>query len=336
MSKATINDVARLAGVSIKTVSRVINNEPNVSDSTREKVRVVVEQLDYRPSPSARRLASNRSFLIALLYDNPSANYIMNVQQGVLDSCKEHSYDLLIHPCDYQADDLDKEIGMLLRKSRVDGVILTPPLSDMNSVIDVLKEQSVPYSLVAPTTHDNDQSSVYCDDEKAAFQMTEYLISQGHKKIGFVEGHPNHGASKKRLCGFEKALEKNKITIPQDYIQKGFFDHESGMNAGRAILQLDDKPSVIFASNDDMAAGVIHAANSLEIKVPQELSVVGFDDSPVSTQLWPPLTTIKQPIEAMAHRASDLLLDSLKGVKNEETHSFDCELIMRRSVIRYS
>lgn len=332
MSKATINDVARLAGVSIKTVSRVMNNEPNVSEATREKVRVVVEQLDYRPSPSARRLASNRSFLVALLYDNPSANYIINVQNGVLNSCREHGYDLLIHPCHYQSSDLTTEISMLLRKSRVDGVILTPPLSDMTAVIEVLSCQSVPYSLIAPTSHDNIQASVYCDDEKAAFQMTEYLIAQGHTNIGFVKGHPDHGASEKRFVGFQKALSQKGLSVPESYIQEGFFDHESGMKAGHKILSLSEKPSVIFASNDDMAAGVIHAANSLDIAVPVELSVVGFDDSPSSTQLWPSLTTIRQPIELMAHRASDLLLDSLKGVANDETHSFDCELVMRDSV----
>lgn len=332
MPKSTINDVARIAKVSIKTVSRVVNKEPNVSDATREKVQAVVDDLDYRPSPSARRLASNRSFLIGLLYDNPSANYTLNVQQGVLDSCRKHGYDLLIHPCDYTSDDLEQEVDALLRKSRLDGVILTPPLSDMPVVINVLENHSVPYSLIAPTTHDNNQSSVYCDDEKAAFQMTQYLISLGHLNIGFVKGHPDHGASAKRFAGFQAALRKSHLTVPENFVQEGYFDHQTGMDAGLRILDLSVKPSVIFASNDDMAAGVVHAANSLGMCVPEDVSVVGFDDSPVSTQLWPPLTTIRQPIKDMAGLASDLLLDVLKGVENARDHSFDCELIMRKSV----
>lgn len=332
MSKSTIIDVAKLAGVSIKTVSRVVNKEPNVREETRTKVQTAITHLEYRPSPSARSLASKRSFLIGLLYDNPSANYVINVQKGVLASCRAHGYDVLIHPCDYLSPNLAEDVTTLIRKSRVDGIILTPPLSDMSEILDTLNNLSVPFARIAPSDHKDKAPYVYCTDRKAAFQMTEHLISLGHTKIGFITGHPDHSASAERRLGFEDALYKHKIKLPDSFIQQGYFDHQSGMSCGYSILKGAERPTAIFASNDDMAAGVMHTANRMGISIPDELSVAGFDDSPVSTQLWPPLTTIKQPVENMTELACNLLIESLKNTPQMTNNRlFDCELILRNS-----
>ena len=332
MSKATITDVAKLAEVSIKTVSRVANNETNVSPTTREKVLKAIEQLNYQASPSARNLASNRSFLIALLYDNPSANYIINIQNGVLASCKEYGYDLLIHPCDYQSHNLKNEIISLARKSRIDGLILTPPLSDMPLITNTLSEIGLPFVRIAPTKDIDFLPSVYCNDHQAAFDMAEHLIQLGHKKIGFISGHPDHNASAERREGFEKALEKYKIKRDPNLIAQGYFDHTSGFESALKILKTPQPPTAIFASNDDMAAGAMRAARELNIQVPEKLSIVGFDDSSISSQLWPALTTIRQPVYEMAKSACDLLICNFKKISaHPKDSSHKCQLILRDS-----
>ncbi len=332
MTKATIDHVAELAGVSIKTVSRVVNNEPNVRQSTQDKVREAIKRLNYRPSPSARSLASNRSFLVALLYDNPSAHYITDVQEGILGECRKRNYDLLIHPCNYLDENLRSEIENLVGKSRLDGLILTPPLSDMKSVTDVLGELKMPYVRIAPSEHHELSACVYCDDHHASYQMAEHLIGLGHRRIGFIAGHPDHSSSLAREAGFMQALNEHGIKLPKKRIHQGYFDCESGRAAAEKMLGDSHPPTAIFACNDNMAAGVIQVAHGLNIDVPGELSVTGFDDAPICELTWPELTTIRQPIEELAQSATALLLDELaKKPKVHAEEALHCNLVIRQS-----
>lgn len=313
MSKATIDNVAQLAGVSIKTVSRVVNKEPNVRPETRDRVLEAIARLNYHPNLSARSLAGNRSYVLGLLYDNPSANYVIDLQSGVLSTSHAEGYDLLIHPCDYQHPDIVQEISNLVHQTRVDGVILTPPLADIEPILELFKSSNTPFVRISPTRNKNLCPYVETNDREAAYDMTRELIAQGHKRIGFINGHPDHLAVTHRYEGYIAALAENRIELDQALVAQGFNSFESGEAAGRTLLALAPRPTAIFAANDDMAAGVMMVAHQMGLKIPEQLSVAGFDDTPVAHQIWPSLTTVRQPIQDMAKKATELLLKQLRG-----------------------
>lgn len=306
-SPVTVDDVAAYAGVSIKTVSRVLNNEPNTTEKTRAKVMAAIEQLKYQPNPSARRLASKRSDLIMLAYDNPSDNYLINVQQGALDACKRYFYSLLLQPCDYRSPDLAAQIEQAARQRACAGVVLTPPLSDVPALIEALDLGDMPYVRLAPRYPSAKGLEVSTDDRCAARDMTRYLLSLGHRRIGFVAGHPDHGAAHERLRGYLDALAEAGLDADDSLVEQGLHSFDSGVICGERLLGLADRPTAIFAGNDDMAAGVLYAAHARGIPVPQALSVAGYDDTPLSRQTWPKLTTLRQPIQEMAYAAVEQL-----------------------------
>lgn len=313
MVKATIDDVAALAGVSMKTVSRVVNNEPNVRPATREKVQAAINALDYRPNQSARSLAGNKSYLLGLIYGHPSAHYVLDIQEGVLEICRPQRYELLVHPAIHRDPDLIGEVTDLILEKRVDGVMLTPPLSDNMQVINLLKKMNIPFVRVAPTEDKALSPYVETNDQEASYDMTCQLIALGHTRIGFICGHPDHRAMSLRFDGYKAALIENDLPIEQALVEQGDNSFESGERCGEKMLNSAERPTAIFAANDDMAAGVMMVAHQMGIKIPAQLSVAGFDDTPVAHQIWPSLTTIRQPIRQMAKKATDLLLKQLKG-----------------------
>ncbi len=332
-SRVTIEDVAKRAGVSIKTVSRVTNNEPNVRPATRAKVMRAISDLDYLPDPSARSLASRRSNLVGLLYDNPSASYLVSIQEGALRASRAAGYDLVIHPCDYQDENLGPELERMIRQSNIDGLVLTPPLSDMPGIVGLLDKLKTPFVRVAPADENDRDRAVYTNDREVCAEMTCYLHSLGHDKIGFLIGHPDHGAVLKRYDGYVQGMRECGLQLRKEFVVQGFNSFESGIECARKLLTADDRPTAIFASNDDMAAGVIHVAHELELDIPRDLSVAGFDDVPLASQLWPSLTTIRQPMKAMAATATELLLINMgrsRGTAKPEL-TIPAELIVRRS-----
>jgi len=311
--RVTIEDVAALARVSIKTVSRVINEEPNVSPLTRDKVEKAIARLKFRPSRAAKSLASRKAFTVGLLYDNPCADYVANVQAGVLDECEARGYDLIVHPRSSPGYELAREVISLYQQGRFDGVILTPPLCDNQTILAALSDEGMPTTLIAPGTPVAGFPSVITDDDRASFDMTKYLLSLGHRRIAFVSGHPAHIAVQRRTTGFMRALLESGLTASAEMIVPGFNSFACGVNAGNRLLLQENPPTAIFAANDEMAAGVLSVAHHRGLNVPGDLSVVGFDDIPIATQSWPPLTTIVQPIKQMAKRATSLLLDIVSG-----------------------
>lgn len=335
LSQATINDVASEAGVSIKTVSRVVNNEPNVREKTKAKVMQAIERLHYQPNQSARSLAANRSFLVGLLYANPAPSYIINAQTGALDACRQHNFGLLIHPCDNNDENLPNEIEQLVRKSRLDGLILTPPLTDNPALLECLQKYNIDYvSVSAKDEFTEGQSipNVLCDDEHAAATMTEHLLAMGHQRIGFIAGHPEHNASEKRLVGYRSALAERGINYLPQLVEQGLFDFNSGKACAEKLLDQTPRPTAIFASNDYMASGVLVVAHNRGIKIPAELSVVGFDDVPIAAQSWPALTTIRQPSQQMVEQAAQFLIAKVSGkTAPNQAPAFRCELIERDS-----
>lgn len=334
MTNATIHDVAAQARVSIKTVSRVINNVKTVQPQTRERVMRVIRKLDYHPNPSARGLGGSRSYLIGLLYDNSCAYYATGVLAGVLETCRAARYQVVLHPCDYEAPTLAAEISRNVRQSRADGVIVTPPLSDMRTVIDALEEQSIPFVRIAPAEHTNDLHCVFTNDRESCAKMTEQLASLGHKRIGFVVGNPDHAAVADRYRGYRDGLRACGLQLDKKLVVQGYNSYNSGAECGRKLLNLPaaKRPTAIFASNDEMAAGVLAVAHGMGLAVPEDLSVAGFDDVPLASQVWPALTTIRQPIPVMSARAAELLLRQLRGEPDDRSgHIVESTLTFRQS-----
>ncbi len=333
--RVTIHDVARLAAVSIKTVSRVLNNELNVREPTRRKVQQAVERLNYQPRLSARSLAGRRSRLIGLLYENPSADYIQRLQEGALKRCRAAGYHLLCEPAGEATDTMLERVSLLQRQLRVDGVILTPPVCDDNEVLALLHRHATPFVQIAPEVHQAG-AGVFIDDFKAAYKMTAYLIEQGHRRIGFIKGHPKHSASHDRLRGFCKAMAEQRLPMPRSLLRQGYFSYRSGMRCAEELLHLAAPPSAIFASNDDMAAGVMAMAYKLGVPVPGALSVAGFDDSPVARVIWPRLSTVRQPVADMAATATDLLINQLASAEPPAARPtrryLDFELVLRDTI----
>jgi len=329
---ATISDVARLAGVSMKTVSRVLNNEKYVSKDKKEKVLAVAAQLNYRPSLQARGLAGNRSYMIGLFVDDPSGDYISKVQRGILRRCEEAGCYLVVDVLRERGN--DAKLRQILNSIRFDGVVLSSPVCDDVAVLDALRERKVPTVRIGPGVDASDMAQIEIDDYKAAFEATEYLIKLGHTRIGFVKGDPNHGCSLDREQGYSKAMRAHGITVSNDLVAPGMFSYDSGYAAAETLLKRDAPPTAIFASNDEMAAGVVACAQSLGLRVPADLSVMGFDDDFLSTIMSPAITTVRQPIEDMAASAVDLILEA-KGKSaalEDKTVIFDYELIIRKSV----
>ena len=324
MRKANIHQVAARAGVSTKTVSRVVNDEPFVRDSTRERVLRAVKALNYRPNPSARRLAGQRSFLIGLLYDNPDkfdnpdSSYIVNIQQGVLRACEQHGYDLVIHPCDYRDSTLLASIEALLDHSRLDGLILSPPLSDLDELIAALvdggqQRRAVPVARISPGSKRSFADAVFTDDRGTCAEMTLHLAKLGHERIAFIQGHPDHKALVKRYQGYRDGLRAAGLPFHADLVKLGDNSFQSGEACARRLLLGDSPPGAIFACNDEMAAGVIAVAHRLGLHLPDELSVAGFDDAAHAKAIYPALTTVRQPVQAMAECVTGMLIDRMHG-----------------------
>ncbi|WP_105167974.1 LacI family DNA-binding transcriptional regulator [Pseudoalteromonas sp. T1lg23B] len=336
MKKVTINSVATYAGVSKKTVSRVLNNEPNVSPATREKVLKVFKELDYTPNPIARGLARNRSFIIGCLYDNPSKSYITRVQSGALEACHKHHYNLLIHPCELRGEELIANIEHLLTTSRLDGMVLTPPFSDSQELIDFLKKKKIHFARVASAIDDAESISVRSNDEQGAYEITEHLIKLGHSNIAFIKGHPDHSATEQRFSGYQRALAEHNIAFNPKLVAEGNFSYHSGADSAKAILDLEPRPSAVFASNDYMAAAVLKLATQRQLKVPQDISIAGFDNAPIARHIWPGLTTIAQPVEEMTRQAVEQLI---LQIGDEQTPVYqatlEAKLITRESTAQH-
>ena len=307
----TITDVARLAGVSMKSVSRVINKEPNVSDELRARVTDAAAALGYRPNFSARSLAGVRSYLMGYLFGDPGGDYTHNVEVNLLNRCRAAGYHLLIEQLDADTGDIAERTAALVSQLRLDGVVLTPPMTDNQDVLGVLESARVPYVRIAPNL-DSDRSPQVCmDDFGAARELTQYLLGLGHRNIAIIKGDPGHVAARLRFEGFVDAMAAQGLVVPERNIEQGNFSYGSGLQCARRLLDRARPPSAIFASNDDMAAAVVAVAHSKGIDIPGELSVVGFDDAPVAQIVWPTLTTVRQPIDRMADAAAQLLLGRL-------------------------
>jgi LacI family transcriptional regulator len=321
MPKATIDDVAKLAGVSIKTVSRVVNREPNVREATRARVEKAIQQLNYRPNKAAQNLASHHSRLIVLIYDDPSvyeipsANYIIRMQEGALRACHTANYELLIHPCRYRSNNVAAELKTLIEQVRPDGIVLAAPLSNVQRIVDAIEETDTPLVRVSPGKRNGALATVATNDHEISAEMTRYLASLGHKRIAFIKGHPGHKAVGNRFLGYLDGLKQSGLTFSEELVIDGDNSSRSGEAAAKELLGRSDPPTAVFAANDDMAAGVMRVADRLGIAVPDQLSIAGCDDIALAQQIYPALTTINQPLAQMAETAVIMLIESMRKKK---------------------
>jgi LacI family transcriptional regulator len=328
----TIRDVARQAGVSIKTVSRVINHEAFVRPETRVKVMQAVEELGYVVNVSAQRLASGRSHTIGLIYYNASWHYVNQVLQSVLETGRKAGYHILMHPCDANRPRDCQEILNLVFQGSVDGFIFTPSSDNTASLLEELQASHVPVVCLTPRDQESPFPYVTATDWQGAYDMAHYLLLQGHRRIGFIRGPANQKAGYDRWDGFTAALAEAGVEVDPGLVAQGDDHFESGHACAMALLNGGSRPSAIFANNDEMASGVLVAAHQLGISVPGQLSVAGFDDLPLSRQVWPPLTTVRQPIRNIAELATRLLIRILEGKPLDAfKHELPTQLVIRDS-----
>lgn len=325
----TIDDVALEAGVSAKTVSRVLNNEPNVRPTKRELVLKAARNLGYKPNPAARSLAGARSFLLAHLHDNPVPEYVSAVNQGIYKACRANGYFLLPEPVDSRSSDWLDRIQSFLMTSRADGVILSPPLADNPEVLSLLQNTETPYARLSPANREDKTPSMRMDDSLASQQLTQHLINYGHSKIAYISGPEGHTASTERHKGYIKALTAAYIQIRPDYAAAGDYSMRSGHTAALKFLKMKDRPTAIMAANDDMAVGALTAIMAAGLSIPGDISLTGFDDTRLAAAVWPSLTTVRQPVSAMARRAAERLMVPADDSPLQEM--FDFELVVRQS-----
>lgn len=331
----TVQDVARAAGVSAMTVSRVVNGGINVRETTRAAVLEAIEKLNYWPNSAARSLAAGEATQIGLLYSNPSAVYLSQFLIGALAGARHAGCHLVLEACEGESADEQAEATRRFANTAVEGVILPPPLSESAPVQAELAAAGIPAVSVAMGRPSPGVLNVRIDDFSAAAAMTRHLLELGHRDIGFIRGHPNQVASAERYRGFASALEEFGLDVAKAGVEQGYFTFRSGMVATERLLARSPRPTAIFASNDDMAAAAVGVAHRRGLHVPDDLSIVGFDDTSLATTVWPELTTVRQPIAAMAETAINLLLATLRsrssGSGTEEEQILDHMLIVRES-----
>ncbi|MEO0422955.1 MAG: LacI family DNA-binding transcriptional regulator [Pseudomonadota bacterium] len=330
--KATITDVASLAGVSTKTVSRVLNGEATVRSETRDRIREAMTLLQYRPNSPGRMLAGRKTYLLGLIY-NANSSYITSIQNGALQACRSEHYDLLIHPCAYTDPALMGELRYLIESPRVDGLLLIPPISDLPAVMELMDEIDAPNVIISPASPTASGWTVGTNDREVSAGVVKHLADLGHERIAFVQAHPDHLAMASRYDGFLDGLRACDLRIDSRMVMRGDNTAASGLECGRKLLGRKRRPTAIFCANDHMASGVMRAAHEAGLSIPEDISLAGFDDIPLASQLYPSLTTVRQPLQEMACLAGELLIRRLRGGEPEDDgqRTMNSQIIVRES-----
>jgi LacI family transcriptional regulator len=332
-SAPTLDDVAKHAGVSSMTVSRVINGAMTVRESTRARVEAAIEEIGYAPNEAARSLAGASQLHIAMVYAKPHA-YIAEFLFGGLEQARRYNAQFIVEKC-ADLTKIEAEFQRMVSEG-IDGLLIAPPIADSDRVLDMLESSDIP-AVVVTSAHVRDSiSAVRIDGYKAAHEMTRHIISLGHRDIGFIVGDPKHATSMLRLAGFRDAMNEAGLDCPEERIAQGLFTYRSGLDAAEHLLSLYDIPTAIFASNDDMAAATVAVAHRHGLDVPGDLTLCGFDDTPLATEIWPQLTTIHVPVAELSRAAADLLVKTIRARQSGEERQpehlvIDYTLIRRQS-----
>ena len=327
----TINDVARAAAVSKKTVSRVINRSPLLRPDTREKVEAVIAELGYVPNPQARALALRRNFLLGLLHDNPNAQTVLNFQEGVLDAIRDTEFALVVRPVDRHSPDMLDDIREFLERQRLYGVLILPPVSENDALAAMCREIGCGYVRMGSAELDSAEHMVESNDREAVERAVDYLVETGHERIAMILGPEGFRSAHERREGFLAAMKRHGLKVGAESMAPGKYTFDSGVAAAEQLLEISPRPTAIFASNDEMAAGALHVARQRGMVIPEDLSLIGFDDSPIAAHIWPPFTTVRWPIRSMARAAALKLVDPAQAAA-QPSH-FLSDLVRRSSVV---
>ncbi len=317
--KPTIDDVARHSGVARTTVSRVLNNGPNVRDAVREKVLASVEALGYTVNAQARFLASGSARQIALIHATdedaePNSYYHSGLELGAMRACAEQGFTLMTQTANPSKPEDQRAIAALAESGRFDGIILTPPFSDRTDLIAAILAGPTSVACVSAGRQTQEQVPwVGIDDFAAGEAVGEFLADLGHSRFAYIDGPAAHRSARLRLDGFKAALNRHGLLRSDMRVEQGNFTFKSGVALAEKILTEGDRPSALICANDDMAAGALLSAHKLGLSIPGDVSIVGFDDTPVSRIVWPPLTTVHQPIRQFGARAVELLIASIRA-----------------------
>jgi len=330
-ARLTITDIARLAGVSKKTVSRVINQEPYVNNKTRARVEAIIVEHGYQPDPQARGLAFRRSFLVGLIHDNPNSQYVENVHLGILDGLADRGYELVIRPCDRRSPRFLEDMRGFVERLRLFGVVLTPSVSEDDRLAKLLESADCPYVRITCATLDKPTRLVLTHDSHGAASAARRLAQLGHRRIAYISGPPLFRSTHERRAGFITGLVEYGLELAPELTVLGAYTYESGLARGRELLARPDRPTAIFAGNDEMASGVYGAAHELGIRIPDDLSIIGFDDAPIATRMWPAMTSVRLPVREMGRAAVERLFTKPKDAAKAPTAEFTPTLIERQS-----
>lgn len=333
LKRATMRDVARRAGVSHMTVSRVINRDKAVSEPTRRQVERAIEELRFVPNPAARALSGGEPVEVALLHRFPNPGSLGDFLVHLVQHCAKTHSSLFVREVTGGTD--FAAIADELKERGTRAVLLSPPLPDERSLTAALEAQGMSIVGIGATRRSSAIPSVGIDEREAARALTEHLLQLGHRRIAFIKGNPVHASSEARLSGYLWALKQAGIAVDERLVVDGMYTYQSGLGAADKLLSLDARPTAVFASNDDMAAAVISSAHQRGIAVPAELSVCGFDDAPIATTIWPALTTVRRPTREMTEAAFSILFDQYltdpDSPREPRQILFDYALVQRQS-----
>ena len=322
----TIKHVAADAGVSLQTVSRVINNEPTVREEMKARVQASIDRLGYVPSIAAQRMSGSRSYLILAVNDRErtiadwqarqGTDWVDQMLLGGMLKCSEHGYRLILELVDTHSDHVERELRATIAALQPDGVILTPPHSDNPLIVNLLHHQRIPFARIG--SHGGAAGiALTMDDEGSAARATRHLIDLGHRRIGFISGSVEYDLSHWRIDGWR--AEMAAAGLPVDgLLAEGDFSYASGEAGARALLAGPNPPSAIIASNDQMSLATLEVARELELDVPRDLSIVSFDNTPIVHFSQPPLTAVDQPVAATVARAVELIIAAQRGEKQPD------------------
>lgn len=337
----TIKHVAAEAGVSLQTVSRVINAGPNVREEIRTRVHDAINRLGYVPSLAARRMGGRRSYLLLALNDRDrtiagwqsgdGTDWVDQMLLGGMQACAEHGYRLIFELVDTHSAHVEREITAALAAVHPDGVILTPPHGDNPVITGLLRSRNIPFARLGSTAP-GAGFAIAMDDRQAAITATEHLLALGHRRIGFITGSADYALSGARLEGYRAAMQAAGLPPDPALVAPGDFTFASGVEATRRLLGLESPATAIIASSDQMSLAVVDIARKAGLAVPGELSIVSFDDTPIVRHGASPLTAIRQPIAAITARSAELLIGKANGQEVPDTPEvLPFELIVRAS-----
>jgi DNA-binding LacI/PurR family transcriptional regulator len=309
MSMATMKEVAKLAGVSVATVSRVLNNNPDVSPELRSRVLQAVEKLNYKRNRVARSLRAKTSLIIGLLISDIQNPFFTSVVRGVEDVAYAHGYTLLL--CNSDEDSAKERLYIdIMLAERVAGVIISP-VAEVDNYSSVLLQAGVPIVAMDRRMRDLEVDTVVVNNVEGVYQAVGYLIEQGHRRIGFIGGPTRTTTGRERQEGYQRALTEHGIELDQGLIQIGDFKQDSGYQMACKLLEMDDPPTAIFAANNLMTLGALNAIHQKGLNIPRDVAIVGFDDMPWAPSLAPPLTAVAQPTYELGCTAADFLLSRI-------------------------